>query len=147
MARETLTSKRKLHLILKSNSTTVAPVRICDLVHVFIELQQDKRGNWSSPKPVLSYDRQSGTVTVPGQNGHTIQAAVENARFHITHNELALKYQEAMDVMETALNEYIDSINKDVLNVVDNCVSFAETINLVLLTNSELETRSSSTGH
>ena len=91
MRRETLMAKRKLNLILKGKSRTVAPVPIDDLAPVFIKLQHGKRGKWSSTKPVLSYDKQSGSVTVPGQNGRTIKSSVEDVRFAITDNELALK--------------------------------------------------------
>ena len=82
-------------------------------------------------KSVLSYDKQSGTVTVPGQNGRTIKSAVEDVRFAITNNELALNYQEASDIMDTALDESIDSLNKDTLEKIDDCVSITETNELV----------------
>ena len=55
--RETLMAKRKLNLILKSKSTSLTPVQIGDLVQVFVKLQHEKRGRWSNPKPVLSYDK------------------------------------------------------------------------------------------
>ena len=92
IARETLMAKRKLNLILKSKSRMVAPVRIGDLVQVFVKLQHEKRGKWSNAKPVLSFDKVSGTVTAPGQNSRTIKAAVEDVLFAITDNEIALKY-------------------------------------------------------
>ena len=38
-------AKRKLNLILKSKSNTVIPVRIGDLVQVFIKIQNEKREN------------------------------------------------------------------------------------------------------
>ena len=41
-AREIPIAKRKLNLIVKSKSTTVTPVRIRDLVQVFIKLQHEK---------------------------------------------------------------------------------------------------------
>ena len=44
----------------------------------------------------------------------------------ITDNELALKYQEASDVLDTALNESIDSLNKDASIEPDGCFSIAE---------------------
>ena len=72
-ARQTLTAKRKLNLILKSKSTSVAPVQIGDLVQVYTKLQHEKRGKWSNPKLVLSFGKISGTVTVPGRNGKKSQ--------------------------------------------------------------------------
>ena len=125
-------AKRKLNLILKSKSNTVIPVRIGDLVQVFIKLQHEKREKWSNAKPVLSYENQSGAVTVPGQNGRTIKAAVEDVRFAITNNEFSLKYQEASDIMDTALDKSIDSLNKDNSEQTDDCVSITETDELGL---------------
>ena len=78
---------------------------------MFVKYQQEKRGKWYNPKTVLSYDKNSGTVTVPVQNGRKI-SAVEAVRFAITDNELALKYQEANSVMDMALNESIDSLGE-----------------------------------
>ena len=103
----------------------MAPGQIGDLVQVYIKLQHEKRGKRSNTKPVLSYDKISGTVTVPGQNGK-VTAAVEDIRFIITKNELALKYQEANDITDTALNESIDSITMDAVNTTDDSVSSTE---------------------
>ena len=72
----TLRAKRKLNLILKSKSTTTVPIKVGNLVQIFIKLKNEKRGKWSSGKPVLSYDKISGIVTVPGQNGRTMNAAI-----------------------------------------------------------------------
>ena len=89
--------------------------------------------------PVLSHHKQSGTVTVPGQNFRTIKAAIEDFRFAISDSELALEYQRASDVTDRALNESIDSLNKDTSNEPIVCVSITE--NLVLITSSKLETK------
>ena len=125
MVRLTLMAKRKLNLTLKSKSTSVAPVQVGVLFQVYIKLQHEKHGKSSNPKPVISYDKMSGTITVPGQNGKKLTAAVEDIRFAITDNELALKYQEANDIMATALNESIDSITMTV-NDTDDSVSSTE---------------------
>ena len=53
-----------------------------------------------------------------------ITAAIEVIRFAITDNELALKYQEANDFMDTALNESIDSI---AMAVNDTCDTVSST--------------------
>ena len=49
--REVLMAEGKLNLILHSNSVTIPSAKIRDLVHVFIKLQNGKRGNWSCAKP------------------------------------------------------------------------------------------------
>ena len=89
------------------------PVNAADLVQVFIKLQHEKRGKWTSAKPVLSYDKASGIVTVPGQNSKTIKAAVEDVRFAISDDELAVKYQEAIDALDIALDDSVDVIADD----------------------------------
>ena len=65
-------------------------------------------------------------MTVPGQNRKKITVAVEDIRFATTENELALKYQKANDIMDTALNESIDSITMDAGNPTDDSVSSTE---------------------
>ena len=47
-AREILMTKRKLNLILESNSTLVPPVNIGDLVQVFIKTHHEKGGKWTN---------------------------------------------------------------------------------------------------
>ena len=68
-AHETLIAKRKLNLILKSNSIEDIPLSAGDLVQVFIKREMKKRGKWSSSRPIMSFDKQTGIVTVPGSNG------------------------------------------------------------------------------
>lgn len=89
-AKETLRAKRKLNLILRSKSTQDEHIRAGDLVQIYIKQQHEKRGSWSAPKPVLAFGATSNTVTVPGSEGCTIKAAVEDARFAATNNDLAM---------------------------------------------------------
>ena len=77
---------------------------------MYIELQNEKRGKWSSAKPVLSYNKASGVVSVPGQNGRKINAAVEDVRFTITEDELAIKIQEAVDALDIIIDESVDEL-------------------------------------
>ena len=106
-ARDTLIAKRKLNLILRSKLTSEILVEIGDAVQVFIKLENEKRGNWSNPKPILEYDKPSGTVIVPGTNGHKIKAAVEDVLFAITNDELALKHQQAIDELKASIDELV----------------------------------------
>ena len=109
-ARETIMAKRKLNLILRSKSIQEPPVKVGDLVRVCIKLQHEKRGKCTSAKPVLSYDKASGILTVPGKNGKKIKAAVEDVRFSIVHDELAVNYQDAIDTLDIPLGESVDEI-------------------------------------
>ena len=90
-ARDNIMAKHKLNLILRSKSTTDLHLKVSDLVQVFIKLQNEKRGKWSYPKPILGYDHASRIVTVPGQSGRKIKAAVEDVRFAIIDDELGIK--------------------------------------------------------
>ena len=109
-ARDLLMAKRKLDLILRSKSTYEIPVKIGDMVQVLIKLQNEKRGNWSNPKPVLEYDKPFGTVIFPGRNGHKINAAVEDVRFAITNDEFALKYEQAVDELKASMDNSISEL-------------------------------------
>lgn len=61
-AHEDLAAKRKLTRILRSKSIVDLPVNVSDLVQIFIKHEKQKRGQWSSPKTILSFDKNSGTV-------------------------------------------------------------------------------------
>lgn len=79
-ARQTLTAKRNLALIFSSKSATDIHPAPSDVVEIYVKQENKKRGKWSSPKTVLSYDRTRSTVTVPGASGRTIRAATEDIR-------------------------------------------------------------------
>ena len=112
-SRDIIMSKRKLNLILRSKSKTDTPVKIGDIVQVFVKLQHEKSGKWTNPKPVLNYDKQTGIVEVPGQNGRKIKAALEDVRFAVTDNEFAIKYQETVDSLDVSLGYSMDSITDE----------------------------------
>eukprot|EP00171_Calliarthron_tuberculosum_P022021 IDg22021t1 len=84
-----------------------------DLVQIHVKLQNQKKGKWSSNKPVLSYDHDSRTVTVPGSKGKTVQAAIEDVRPALSNDILVNEVQESLDIMnneiEDALSEMISS--------------------------------------
>eukprot|EP00171_Calliarthron_tuberculosum_P001315 IDg1315t1 len=109
-ANSKLQAKRKLTLILRSKSTSSPPISIGDTVQVYIKRENEKRGKWSSPKPVLEYDKISHTVSVPGNNGRKIRAAVEDTRVAIQDNALAVAVQEAIDTLNFTLDNSIDSL-------------------------------------
>ena len=89
-ARDTLLSKRKLNLILRSKSIEDPLVKIDDLVQAFIKLQNEKRSSRAKAKPVLPYDKSSGIVAVPRKNSKKINASVEDVRFAIIEDKLML---------------------------------------------------------
>ena len=110
IAQHELKAKRKLNLILSSKSITEAPVNIGDLIEVFIKLENQKRGTWSSPLPVLSYDPDSRTVTVPGAHGRQRKIAIEDVRHAISvDNSLAVAIQAAIDELAHEIEDSIEN--------------------------------------
>ena len=61
---------------------------------------------------MFSYDRKSGTVILPGKDGRKINATIEDIRLAIMDNDLALKYEEAIDKLNMMLNDSIKSISE-----------------------------------
>lgn len=110
-AQAELSAKRKLNLILSSNSITEPPIRVGDLVQVYIKLQNQKRGSWRTLQPVLTYDSDSRTVTVPGSHGCKRQAAVEDVRHAVSASELASEIQVAIDSLNREIEDTFDSIS------------------------------------
>ena len=120
-AHEELVAKRKLNLILKSKSIIELPISVGDIVEIYVKRQNDKRGKWSEPLPVLSYDKATGTVTVPSTDGRTRKAAVEDVRFSVSHNALATEIQHGIDLIQQEIMEYLS--NSETHN--DSTPSFA----------------------
>ena len=109
-AQHELKAKRKLNLILSSKSISEAPVNIGDLIEVFIKLENQKRGTWSNPLPVLSYDPDSRTVTVPGAHGRQRKIAIEDVRHAISvDNRLAVAIQAAIDELSYEIEDSIEN--------------------------------------
>eukprot|EP00178_Gracilaria_changii_P016470 TRINITY_DN4728_c0_g1_i1.p1 TRINITY_DN4728_c0_g1~~TRINITY_DN4728_c0_g1_i1.p1 ORF type:complete len:805 (-),score=91.02 TRINITY_DN4728_c0_g1_i1:529-2943(-) len=107
-AHQSLVAKRKLTLILRSKATTEIPLSVGDMVQLFVKHQHQKRGHWSSAKPILSYDRASRTVTVPGAHGRKISAAIEDIRPAVSKDELAARIQDALDEMQSSVEIAIE---------------------------------------
>lgn len=59
-----------------------------------------KQAKCSSPKPVLSFDIKSRTVTGPGSNGKKIRSAIEDVRHATSENYLARAVQGSIDELE-----------------------------------------------
>ena len=101
---EQLTAKRKLTRIMRSKAIKDEPVVTGDLVENFIKHDKEKRGSWTSPRPVLSYVPESQTVVFPGKNGRKRTAALEDTRKAVLQDELAIKVREAIDELNVPLD-------------------------------------------
>ena len=51
--------------------------------------QYAKRSKWSAPKVVLDYNKSTGTISVAGKNGRSMQAALEDVRVALPEDSLA----------------------------------------------------------
>jgi len=112
-AHDQLMAKRKLNVILRSKATSDIGVTPGDLVQIYIKKQHEKRGKWSSPKPVLSFDTKSQTITVPGSNGRKIRSAIEDVRHATGENDFARIVQESIDQLDDLVQSSIQDIEKE----------------------------------
>ena len=81
----------------------------------------------SGPVPSLAlFTTKVGYCKVPGQNGRKINGAVEDVRFAVKDNESAIKYQEANDQLNSALDTSIDSIFEESGNEDDDDTNIIE---------------------
>lgn len=112
-AHEEIVEKRKLNLILSSKSIQELPIRVGDIVQIHTKLQNQKRGNWSEPQPVLHYDPEARTLTIPGSRGKRRQAAIEDVRHALCENELAVEIQSAIDVLTRQVDESLEDMDFD----------------------------------
>lgn len=79
-AHDSLIASRKLNWILKSKATRDVAVQACDAIQVYIKEPSWKRYKWSALQVMLSYDKETGTVTVPGKGNKQTKAAIEDIR-------------------------------------------------------------------
>eukprot|EP00737_Agarophyton_chilense_P004521 gb/GEZJ01005755.1/.p1 GENE.gb/GEZJ01005755.1/~~gb/GEZJ01005755.1/.p1 ORF type:complete len:279 (-),score=33.01 gb/GEZJ01005755.1/:824-1660(-) len=96
IARDQLQERRKLALILRSNSVTEPPIAVGDFVEVNQKKDYEKRGKWTDPKPILLVNRAARSVTVPGRKGREIIAAFEDTWPALSKESFAQLVQEGM---------------------------------------------------
>ncbi len=108
-AHEQLLAKRKLTLIMRFKSTKDSIVRPGDMIQVDVKKDSAKRGKWLSPRPVLHYHPESFTVTIPGERGRTMKAAIEDIRPAFSDNALTSLVQESIDFLENDLEFELDT--------------------------------------
>ncbi len=100
---EKLQARRKLVLILKSNAIQELPIHIGDLVEVYVKKDHEKRGSWSTPKPVLSVNHEARSVTVPGKDQRVKTVSIEDLRPATPELGLAKTVQEGIDLLDDML--------------------------------------------
>lgn len=114
----------KLNRILRSNTLAQKKVKVGDLVQIYVKLEAQMRGNWYMPTPVLKYNESSQTVTVAGQKGRYVNAAVEDTRHAIApKNDFSMALQEALDICEKSIMEEVESIQLEEAKTYTNILS------------------------
>lgn len=105
-----LASKRKLALILSSKSPSHIQLVPGDLVGVYIKNENKKRGQWTSPKVIRSFDPTTPTVTVPGSNGRSIRAETEYIRNVLPVESFATMIRQANEDLDEEIKEWLCNI-------------------------------------
>lgn len=89
-------------------------ISVGDLVQVFMKQGHDKRGQWSSAKPILSYDHSTRTASLLVSNGRKMSAAVEDVRPALCESPLAEAVQQAIDGLDVTIDNAIVEIPDNV---------------------------------
>lgn len=119
-AHDSLQARRKLALMLRSKSMSEPVVTVGDTVEVYIKKDFEKRGEWSTAKPVLSVHQNGRSITVPGRNNQVRTIAFESTRLAKNLNELFKLLSEAMDHYELVLDDLPDSTNTKSIMIDEN---------------------------
>lgn len=107
-AHEEFISKRKLRLILRSETTQDISTATGDLIQIFLKNDKKKRSKLSETNPVLSYDHKSITIAVPGKYGRTINAVIRDVRPAIIENVLTIAIKESIEDCYSNLDDVLD---------------------------------------
>ena len=107
-SQEALSAKRKMNRILSSKSISELHMDVGDHVKILVKLQNQKRGSWSDPIPVLAYDLESRMVTVPGACGRKRQAGIEDTSLAVCDNVLESEIQLAIDELSADIDIQVE---------------------------------------
>ena len=107
-ARDQLKARRKLALILRSKAVNETPLTVGDMVEVYQKRDSEKRGKWSSPKPLLSVNHSARSVNVPGRNGREITVAFEDTRAALPQQSFAQLVQDGLDTLDDLTMDNLD---------------------------------------
>eukprot|EP00173_Palmaria_palmata_P002678 Plantae.Rhodophyta-Palmaria_palmata.ctg2798.p1 GENE.Plantae.Rhodophyta-Palmaria_palmata.ctg2798~~Plantae.Rhodophyta-Palmaria_palmata.ctg2798.p1 ORF type:complete len:702 (+),score=86.29 Plantae.Rhodophyta-Palmaria_palmata.ctg2798:107-2212(+) len=108
-AQEEFIAKRKLNLILKSKNVYDIDISVGQLVDVYVKKANEKRGEWILQKKIISFDRSSGIVTIPGKKGRVLKCAIEDCRYSVA-TPFAFEIQKALDDLAEEQEVLIDGV-------------------------------------
>lgn len=100
---------------MRSKATLAPIIESADLGQVFVQNGHEKRGKWISPRIFQEADSSSGTVTLPGSNGHIIIVSIEDTRVAIVYDELALHIMESIDKLDANKADTVIKYTKTII--------------------------------
>lgn len=106
-AHQRLVARRKLNVILRSNTYDTLSLVPGDLVQIYLKKFAGKRGHWTSPRQVLTVNKDGGFVVVPGRAGKEVKAAFEDVRIAPQLDDLEELIQAAVDVVDETLDDFL----------------------------------------
>lgn len=110
-AHYTLQARRKLFLILKSKAVQKTPLPIGNLVEVFAKQQHEKRGSWLAPKPILTIDYVTRSVTIPGKGQLVPTVSIEDFRLATQQDSLAQLIQKGINFLDGLVTDLTGNIS------------------------------------
>lgn len=105
---------------MRKNETTDPHIEPGNMVQVFINNGQEKRGKWLSPRLISAVDTQAETVSVPGSNGLKIVAALGDTRLAITEDDLASQIVECIDRLDDGIADALEIYSGASTNTLHN---------------------------
>lgn len=121
-----LIAKCKLNAMFRSHAVKDKPIKVGDIIQIYIKKDNQERGSWSLPKTVLKYDRASHTVTVPGAKGHYVEAAIEDVRHAVSQHSLIQLIQDAIDVCDYSIEDATRDLDDTIEDSAEQNKEFAQ---------------------
>lgn len=116
-ARKTLPAKRDLTLILRLKAIVDPNFRPGSRVQIFVYDGKPKSGKWLSSRTVSSAELFAVTISVPGSQGRSVSAAVEDTQFAVVETDYAAAIMDSADQLNKSNNDTTDMCPAPVVNL------------------------------
>lgn len=101
-------ARRKLNRIFRSYSHDYGAFKVGDMVMVYVNVGNTKRGSLSSPRIILSINHDGGSVVVPGRAGRRMSAAFEDVRAVLACSPLSTLVKNSIGELNAHIDEIVD---------------------------------------
>lgn len=105
---ETLTLKRKLTLMIRSNANKDPVIALRDLFDVYETRDKEREGRWFSFRVVLSIIRYAGLLSVSGISGQPIPEALKNVRHSVVDDDLISYIRQSNEALDNCPDLLLD---------------------------------------